>query len=130
MLKKSHYIALGLVALLALILLNLPGRTTYRLKLAIGSLFVPLFGLTSASQQVSAKIADPLFTRSELIRQNEFFQRENQRLRLQAMQAEEIARENTRLRQLLGWQKQTAWNLKLANVVPARAGQLVAHGAN
>lgn len=117
MFKKSHYIALGLVALLALILLNLPERASHRLKLAIGSLFLPLFGLANASQQIAVKTADPLFPRSELIRQNEFFRRENERLRLQAIQAEEITKENAQLRQLLGWQKQTPWKLKLANVV-------------
>ena len=41
MLKRPHYIAVGLVVLLALIVLNLPGRATARLKLAIGSLFLP-----------------------------------------------------------------------------------------
>ena len=43
--------------------------------------------------------------------------RENQQLRIQAMQAEETARENDRLRQLLGWQRQAPWKLKLARVV-------------
>ena len=33
------------------------------------------------------------------------------------MQAEETARENARLRHLLGWQQQTAWKFKLARVV-------------
>ena len=44
MLRRPHYIAVGLVVLLALLVLNLPGRATARLKLAIGSLFLPLFG--------------------------------------------------------------------------------------
>ena len=48
MLKRSHYIALGAVVLLALILLNLPSHTAARLKLAVGSLFLPLFGLANS----------------------------------------------------------------------------------
>ena len=43
MLKRSHYITLGLVVLLALVVLNLPGQTAARLKLALGSiLFTPI----------------------------------------------------------------------------------------
>ena len=55
--------------------------------------------------------------RRELLKLNESLRRENQQLPLQAMQAEETARENARLRQLLGWQQQTSWKLKLARVV-------------
>jgi rod shape-determining protein MreC len=55
--------------------------------------------------------------RSELTRQKDALQRQNQELHLQLMQAEGIARENDRLRQLLGWQQHQAWKLKLAKVV-------------
>src|SRR6266853_689644 len=89
MLKRPNYIALGLVVLLTLVMLNLPSLTTARMKLGIGSVFLPLFGLAGDKQQ----------------------------LRLQARQAEEIRRENERLRQLFGWQQQQRWKHKLANVV-------------
>jgi rod shape-determining protein MreC len=119
MLKRPHYIAVGVVVLLALLVLNLPGRATARLKLAIGSLFLPLFGLASGAQQVAGKASDSLLSRSELARQNESLRRENEQLRLQAMQAEEMARENDRLRKLFQWQQQSKWKsrLKLAHVV-------------
>ena len=55
--------------------------------------------------------------RRELLRQNESLFRKNQQLRLQVAQAEEISRENSRLRQLFGWQRQAPWKLKLAKVV-------------
>ncbi len=117
MLKRPHYIALGLVLLLTLVILNLPAKTTARVKLGIGSLFVPLFGLANSSKQVLGDAADAALPRGELLRQNEALRRENQQLRLQMMQAEETGRENTRLRQLFGWQQQRRWKLKLANVV-------------
>jgi len=113
MLKKSHYIALGVVALLALIVLNLPGRASGQLKLAIGSLFLPLFGLTGASQQVAGKSADALLPRSELVRENAFLRRNNQQLRVQVQQDQEIARENSRLHRLLGWRDQSPWKDRL-----------------
>lgn len=117
MLKRPHYIAAALLVLAALLLLNLPGRATARLKLAISGLFLPLFGVTGAAQQTADKAANALIPRSELIRQNEILLRENDKLRLQSVQAEQIARENNRLRKLIGWQQQTSWKLKLANVV-------------
>ena len=117
MLRRSHYVAAGAVVLLTLLVLNLPGRTTARLKLAIGSLFLPLFGLASGAQQATSKASDALVPRSELIKQNETLRHENQQFRAKAIQAEEIARENERLRQLVGWQKRAPWKLKLANVV-------------
>jgi len=117
MLKRPHYIAVGLVALLTLLVLNLPGRTTARLKLAIGSLFLPLFGLTSGAKELAGQAGDAVLPRGELLRVNESLRRENQQLRLQAQHAEEIERENTRLRQLVGWQRQTKWKTKLANVI-------------
>ncbi len=118
MLKRSHYITLGLVALLALVVFNLPGRTAARLKLAFGSLFLPLFGLVGASQQAVAKASDTLVPRRELERLNEALRRENPQLRILSLQDTELARENDRLRQLIGWQKsRPQWKLRFAHVV-------------
>ncbi len=117
MLKRPHYIALGLVLLMTLIILNLPSQTTARLKLGIGSAFLPLFGLASSTHQLAGKAGDAVVPRSQLLKENEAFRREHQQLRIQATHTEEIARENDRLRQLFGWQQQKHWNLKLANVI-------------
>jgi rod shape-determining protein MreC len=103
--------------LLTLIILNLPSRTTARFKLGIGSVFLPLFGLASSAQQLVGTAGDTVMPRSELLKQIENLRRKNQQLRVQAMQTEDTSRENTRLRQLLGWQRQAPWKLKLAKVV-------------
>jgi rod shape-determining protein MreC len=116
-LKRQHYIALGLVVIFTLILLNLPGQTAARIKLAIGSLFLPLFGLANTSHRLAEKAGEAVVPRGELISQNEALRRENERQRLHQFQDDEIARENARLRQLLGWQQRSPWRLKLANVV-------------
>ncbi len=115
--KRLHYIAVGLVVLLTLVILNLPSQTSARFKQGIGSLFLPLFGLASSSQELAGTAVDAVVPRRELLRLNDGLRRENQQLRLQAQQAQEIASENARLRQLVGWQRQTAWKLKLAKVV-------------
>ena len=103
--------------LLTLVILNLPSQTSARFKQGIGSLFLPLFGLTSSSQQLAGTAGDAVVPRRELLKLNDGLRRENQQFRLQALQAQETASENARLRQLVGWQRQTTWKLKLAQVV-------------
>jgi len=117
MLKRKHYIALGAVTLATLLILSLPTRATLRLKLAIGSLFLPLFGLAGTTQQLPIIAADAIMPRRELLQELETFRRQNEEDRVAALQAAAIARENDQLRALLGWQRQVPWKLKLANVV-------------
>ena len=100
-----------------MVILNLPSRTTARLRLAIGSLFVPLFGLANSAQQLAGKAGDAALPRSELLRQLETLRRQNQELRLQMAQTEGVLKENERLRQLFGWERQQTRKYKLANVV-------------
>jgi rod shape-determining protein MreC len=120
MLKKPHYIALGLVGLLTLIVLSLPQHAASQIKLAIGGLFLPLFGLSKSSQQLTRHAGNAIVPRSELFRQNELLRQTNQVLGIWRMQAEAALRDNEHLRQLLNWRQRTPqalWNLKLARVV-------------
>lgn len=117
MFKRPYYIAVAILALLTLLVLNLPSRTTARLKTALGSIFLPLFGMAGSTQQVAGRAADTLLPKSELIAANDVLRRQNQELRLLLAQADAQAKENERLRQLLGWQKQNRWNTKLARVI-------------
>jgi rod shape-determining protein MreC len=117
MLKRPHYFALGLILLVTLVTLALPFKTTARLKLGLGSLFLPLFGLANSVQQGAARAGDAVLPRAELIREKETLRAQNQELRLQLMQAEGLVRENERLRQQLGWQPHKGWKVKPANVV-------------
>jgi rod shape-determining protein MreC len=117
MFKQKNYVALGAVVFVAIVLLSLPTRATGRLKLAVGSWFLPLFGLASAGQQLPADLADSVLPRRELLQQIDTLRRENQQLKEQQIQTVAIARENDQLRTLLGWQRQVPWRLKLANVV-------------
>ncbi|HUA37410.1 MAG TPA: rod shape-determining protein MreC [Candidatus Sulfopaludibacter sp.] len=117
MLKKKHYLALGVVVLAALLIFSLPPRATSRLKLAVSSLFLPLFGLLNTAQQLPVTAADTVMPRSALLREIGELQRENQQLNIQMRQAAAMAQENDQLHALLGWQRQMPWKLKLANVV-------------
>lgn len=117
MVKRPHYIILGVVILLTLVIWKLPSRTATQLKLAISGLFLPLFGLSHSTHEAAKKAGNAVVPRRELLKQIEQLHNENQELRLHAMQWEEAERENARLRQYFGWQKQVPWKLKPARVI-------------
>jgi len=117
MFKQQNYLALGAVVLVAVLLLSLPQRATSRLKVAVASWFLPLFGLASAGQQLPADLADNLLPRRELLKEIDQLRRDKEQLRVQALQTTAIQRENDQLRGMLDWQRQSPWRLKLAKIV-------------
>jgi len=117
MFKQKNYFALGAVIIVAVLILSLPASATIRLKSALSSWFLPLFGLADTAQRLPADLADTVLPRRELLKQIDSLRRENQQLKEQEIQSAAIARENDQLRALLNWQRQVPWKLKLANVV-------------
>jgi rod shape-determining protein MreC len=117
MLKRPQLIALGLIVLLLLIIWTLPAKTMAGLKLAIGSVFVPLIGVSSTGHHLSSQAGDALTPRGDLLKQNDQLRKENQQLKLEAVRNLEVERENARLRESLGWKQQKKWNVKLGRVV-------------
>jgi rod shape-determining protein MreC len=117
MLRRPHYIALGIVVLLTVVILKLPGRTATNLKLKISSLFVPLFGAIGSTQKTAEKASDAVVPRSDLLDQINQLQKENRQLRLEAMQWRTLAQENIQLRKQLGLPKHLEWKRVLAQVV-------------
>ncbi len=117
MFKRAHYWTLGTIAVLTLLLLNLPPTAAGRLKLAVSGLFLPLLGLAGSSQSFLDRASYALLTRGTLISEVERLRRENEQLRMSATQARDAVAENTRLRALLGWQPKTPWKRRPAHVV-------------
>jgi rod shape-determining protein MreC len=117
MFKQKNYISLGIVALAAVLILSLPSSAVSHLKLALGSLFLPLFGLAGATQQLPADLVNSVLPRRELLREIDTLRRQNQQLQAEKLQANALANENDQLHDLLGWARQQPWKLKLANVV-------------
>ena len=117
MLKKSHYIFLVCVVLLVWALLELPGGTAGKLKLAISGLFLPLFGLSNSTHEWLGEATDGLVPRRELLRQNAQLRRDNQALQIQLAQDAQLWTENARLRGEVGWARQTRWRVKIARVI-------------
>jgi len=117
MFRRPNYVWLSLILLLGLIVFNLPSQSGAHLKLALGGLFLPLFGLSGATQNLVQLGTGAFESRRGLQQQIERLNQENQQLRLQVLQDQGIWQENVQLRQLLGWQRNGRWKLKSARVV-------------
>ncbi|MBM3828969.1 MAG: rod shape-determining protein MreC [Verrucomicrobia bacterium] len=117
MLRKSQYIALGFVALVGLIFLSLPESTTNRVKLALTGLFLPLFGLTEATQSAARRTGNAIVPREDLVRELEQLRAEKQKLEFNLAQAQGALRENEQLRQHAGLPARVPWQLKPARVI-------------
>jgi rod shape-determining protein MreC len=108
---------LGLVLLLTLVLLRLPERTTSHFKPAIGSVFVPLFGLAASGQRLAEKASQRLRSRESLAAENDRLRRDNSELLARLQQAEAVFRENERLRALHNWSRARQWKGLPARVI-------------
>lgn len=117
MLKRPLVIGLSLVALAVLVLLNLPRTASARLKLAVSSLFLPLFGLAGTAERLGEFSGTRLLPRGVLAAEVDKLRGENEQLRLQVMQGLETARENDLLREAVAWQKKLPWKVRLARVI-------------
>lgn len=115
--NRPQYIALAIVTLLVVMLLSLPSRASAGLKMLVGTVFIPFFGVAASAQQLVQQTQNSLIPRQALLNQVEQLRRENQQLRLQLAEAGEWQRENDRLRSQLGFQKQAPWKLRLVPVV-------------
>ena len=117
MFRRQHYVTLAVVAVLVLIVLNLPQQLTARLKLAVGGLFLPLFGLAGTSQSAAKKAGDLVVPRQDLVRELDQAKQEIERLRLKVVENDALLRENAQFRQFLDYQKHAPWKLKAARII-------------
>lgn len=117
MLRKPQYIVAAIVALVGLIFLSLPESTTSRVKLALTSLFLPLFGLTESSQNAARRTGNAIIPREDLVRELEQLRAEKQKLEFNLAQAQGAARENELLRKQAGFPARVAWKLVPARVI-------------
>lgn len=117
MFRQKHFIALGSVTLAAVLVLNLPSNVSAHLKRGVGSLFLPLFGLVSATQQLPGKTIDELTPRSQLLKEIQNLRAENAQLKIQQQQGNGALAENNLLRAQLNWAQQQPWKLQAAQVL-------------
>ncbi|MCU0789270.1 MAG: rod shape-determining protein MreC [Verrucomicrobia bacterium] len=117
MFKKKHFVGITVTVLVSLVLLALPTRLSLQVRSALSNMFLPLFGLATATRTAGEAAALKLTPRSRLESENLRLNRENSELKLKLANAEELLHENTRLRQQLGWKASAPWKLKLGRVV-------------
>lgn len=123
MFRKPQLIAVGVVLLVVLVLLNLPEPASARTKLAVSSLFLPLFGLVSSTQRLVTEAARATLPRSLLLREAAELRAENRTLHLQIAQLRAAEAENQRLRQIVGWQQVSPWKSKATRVIARDTAQ-------
>jgi len=116
MLNRQPYLPLGLMLLISLALLKLPARTALQAKLAVGSLFLPLFALTASAQELGDKAGSLMVSHTELARQLDTLRRENEALKLRLREAQGILLENQRLRTALQVRGENPRPMRLARV--------------
>src|SRR5688572_24598397 len=105
MFKRPHYIVVGGVVMLGIVLVALPKQTSARIKLAMSSLFLPLFGLANVGSKAADKASDVIMPRRVLETQLEALKKENHDLKFQLIQHERLAAENDQLRAAVAWQR-------------------------
>jgi rod shape-determining protein MreC len=117
MFKRPHYIVVGGVVLLGIVLVALPKQTSAQIKLALSSLFLPLFGMAGAGSKAADKAADLIMPRRVLEAQLDALKKENTQLKFDLIQHERVVAENDQLRAQIAWQRRMPWSLKLARVL-------------
>jgi rod shape-determining protein MreC len=117
MMKRPQFLVITGAAVLVLILLNLPNETASRVKLAISGLFLPLFGVASSTQKLGDSAGLRALPKGVLIAEVEQLRRENEELKLELVEAQEVARENGVLRDAVSWQPRMPWRRRLARVI-------------
>jgi rod shape-determining protein MreC len=117
MLTRKHLLGIMATALVSLVLLALPTRLSLQIRSMVSNVFLPLFGLASATQSTTEEAALKLTPRKRLEQELARLHEENSQLRVQLVAAAETERENQRLREQLDWKASTAWDLKLARVL-------------
>lgn len=117
MFRKPQLIALGIVGLIVVVALSLPRDTSARLKVALSSLFLPLFGLASSAPQAAQRAGDAVVPRGVLINELDRLKKENAELKMHSAETELLRQENTRLRTYVGWKPFVAGKYKLARVI-------------
>lgn len=117
MFKRPLYIVCGLALGTALAVFVMQSALGNRMKMLVGSFFVPLFGLSSTLEAGTEKAAEKIVPKSVVQKELNELKIENKRLRMLGTQAESVFLENNRLRNQLQWQKESPWKMRLGKVI-------------
>jgi len=102
---------------MALAVLALQSSLGSRMKMVIGSVFLPLFGISSTLDSGAEKAVEQIVPKSVVQKEANELRRENERLLMLGAQARNLFQENDRLREQLEWRKNIPWKIRLAKVI-------------
>lgn len=117
MLRKPHLVLLIAVASVVLVLLALPEHTRSRVRMAVASLFLPLFGLASTAQNAADRGTAQIVPRGALLARIRELEEQNRLLQLDAAESRAAARDSDRFRAMAGYAPRSPWKLKPARVI-------------
>jgi rod shape-determining protein MreC len=117
MFKRNNLILIVIIILVFGCLLLMPEGVSSRLKVIIGSVFLPIFGISSSVHKVTDSTINITTPRSELLSKIQKLEDENRKLKIDLMQMKSVWEENRLLRTNIGWAAQAPWRLKLARVI-------------
>jgi rod shape-determining protein MreC len=115
--KRPQVVAFVVVAMVSLVLLNLPDQLTGRVKTLIGGCFLPLFGLVGSLRGLAGEASAQVTPRAELLQRLREHDHQIQSLQLELARSRAVDDENQRLRQLVGWQQSSPWKTKVCRVL-------------
>jgi len=115
--KTSYQIACGIVAVLALLLLSLPSRSTARVKVWAGHFFLPFFGFQKGLQKISGNMIDSSLPRSQLLNELKTLRQTNQLLKMELARFDGVTLENIRLKTQLRLKPNARGPSRLARVI-------------
>ena len=117
---RSQQTAVGAVLLTVILLLLLPESARAKLKSAIGGLFLPVIGVSTAGQSMVDTLGQAASTDPAIPSHNQALgQAVQSELAVADLKLEnaQLRAENQRLREAVSWERRIPWKSKLAQVV-------------
>jgi rod shape-determining protein MreC len=117
MTENENLTAFGMVFLVAVLCLALPGVITSHLKKGVELVYLPLNQLAVFSGNVRTESLESIRSKKDLIKENRTLKTELQRHRIKDHEILTVLDENARFRKLLDFKATTKWKLILAKII-------------
>ena len=117
MLRRPKVVLLSVAIGTGLLMALLPSRLNDQLKRVVGWFYLPVAGAADGVEEMGRRSRAYLTPRATLLAEIDRLRNDYQRLRVRELQSAQIHGENARLRELVDWKVQQAWDLKLARVI-------------
>jgi rod shape-determining protein MreC len=117
---RSQQTAVGAVLLTVFLLLLLPETARAKLKSAIGGLFLPVLGVSTAGQSIVSSLGQAAATEPAISPENQALGQEVEAELAESdlkLENTQLRAENQRLREAVEWERRIPWKSKLTQIV-------------